>query len=229
FTVDSVTIELANDLTLKTPLNFTNQCAILGNNHAIDFKTTGSIIIGSQSSLYLKNITLKNFGGTQLRCFDNSATISLDNVQFIFDKPYQFDAGRLDIVGDFKVSGTNKFSYFSPTASTIFSGASWTFDHFSTFSYIPSSNNRKGIQCIDRTSRLIFNNATLYSTATGLSLTKGELWVDGRMTIESDAVSTAEGIEWGDGLSANNDLKVTLMPGAEISLESGCVVNKNMT
>ncbi|MBL4588037.1 beta-propeller fold lactonase family protein [Candidatus Babeliales bacterium] len=228
FTVDSVTIELANDLTLKTPLNFTNQCAILGNNHAIDFKMTGSIIIGSQSSLYLKNITLKNFGGTQVRCFDNSSTVSLDNVRFLFDSPYQFNAGRLDILGSLQVSGTNLFSYESPTKSTIYSGASWIFDNFSTLSYAPVSNDRQLIQMIDQTSRLIFNNATLYSTATGLSLTKGELWVDGRMSIKSDAVLTAEGIEWGDGLTSGNDLHVVVMPGARVSLESGYLVNKNI-
>ncbi|PCI73368.1 hypothetical protein COB28_04590 [Candidatus Dependentiae bacterium] len=228
FTIDSATIELAHDLTLKAPLNFTNQCCISGNNHTIDFHTTGSMIIGSQASLYLKNVTLKNFGGRQLRCFDNSATVSLDNVRFLFDSPYQFNAGRLDILGSFEISGTNLFSYESPTESRIYSGASWTFDNFSTLSYAPSSNNRQGIQFIDQTSRLIFNNATLYSTATGLSLTKGELWIDGRMSIKSDAASTAEGIQWGDGLTSGNDLHVVLMPGAQVSLESGYLVNKNI-
>lgn len=227
FTIDSTIIELARDLTLKAPLHFTNQCCILGNNHTIDFNTTGSMIIGFQASLYLKNITLKNFGGKQLRCFDNSATISLDNVRFLFDSSYQFNAGRLDVLGSLQVSGTNIFSYESPTKSTIYSGASWIFDNLATLSYAPLSNNREGIQLIDRSSKLIFNNATLYSTATGLSLTKGELLVNGQMIIESDAISTAEGIEWGDGISADNDMLVTIMPAAQIILNSGYLCNKN--
>ncbi len=227
-TADQLTIELSNDIILGTPVGFTRKCAIIGNNHAIDFDTTGTMIVLPQASLYLKDVTLRNFGGTQLRCLDNTATISLDNVRFIFNSPYFFDAGTLNITNNFDISGTNSFIYRSTASSIIYARSSWNFDVLSTLSYVPRSNNRQGIQLFDQSSSLVFNNATLYMTQTGLILTKGQFVLDGKVTISSDAASTAEGFVWGDGITSQNDLSVRMMSNAKIDLLSGFIVNRNI-
>ncbi len=228
-TVDNLTIELQNDLTLATPLGFKRNCMIVGNNHHLDFDVTGTIIVLPEASLYLKDLIVSNFGGTQFRCLDNTATILLDNVQFIFNSPYSFDAGQLYINNEFIISGTNPFIYRSTASSIVGQRSSWMFDVFSTLSYAPRSNNRQGIQLTDRSSSLLFNHATLYSTATGLLLTKGEMIVDGNVTFVSDATSIAEGIQWGTGMSSDEDLFVTIMPHARISIDSGFVANRNVS
>ena len=228
-TMDNITFNLANDITLKAPIGITNQCYIIGNNHTFNFDELGTIVVKENASLSLKNMTLKNFGSNQLKCFDDSATITLDNVKFIFKEPYFFNNGKFDIYNTFEVSGTYSFVYATPMVTTIFPHSQWLFDSFSTLSYAPLSNNRKGIQLTDKSSKLIFNNATLYSTATGLALTKGELVILGNVSIESDAALTVEGIEWGDGISSDSDMLVTIMPGSRVTLESGYLCNKNIT
>jgi hypothetical protein len=227
-TFDNLTMQLSNDLTWRAPIGIKGRCAIIGNNHTIDFDLTGTMIVLPQASLYLKDITLRNFGGTQLRCLDNTATISLDNVRFIFNSPYFFDAGTLNITNNFEISGTNPFIYRSTASSIIYARSSWNFDVLSTLSYAPRSNNRQGIQLFDQSSTLAFNNATLYMTTTGLILTKGQLLLDGEVTISSDAISTAQGFMWGDGISSQNDLSVRMMPHARIDLKSGFIVNRNI-
>jgi hypothetical protein len=228
-TIDNLKIELQNDVTLAAPLGFKRNCQIIGNNHRLDFDVTGTMIILPQASLYLKDVTLSNFGGTQLRCLDNTATISLDNVRFIFKSPYYFDAGQLYINSQFMISGTNPFVYRSTASSFVGQRSSWVFDMFATLSYAPESDNRQGIILTDQSSSLVFNHATLYATATGLWLTKGNMIIDGNLTLISDATSVAEGIQWGTGISLDEDLFITIMPHARMSIASGFVVNRNVS
>jgi hypothetical protein len=228
-TVDRLTLELTNDIILGTPMGFTNTCTILGNNNTISFDTTGTMIILPYANLLLKDVTLKNLSGTQLRCFDNTASLSFDNVKFIFDGDYFFNAGSFHVLTNFSLSGTNKFIYQSTGQSTIRTNATFLCDYGSTFSYAPTSNQRSGISLLDNTSTLILNNATLYSTSTGLRLTTGNLIIDGKITFQSDAKSIPEGIAFGDNTNAANDLKVVYMPGAKLSVASGYLLNENLS
>jgi WD40 repeat protein len=227
-TIDSLTVELQNDLLLQTPLGFSRNCSIMGNHHAIDFDVTGTMVILPKSRLYLKDLTLRNFGGTQLRCLDNTATISLDNVTFQCKSPYYFNAGSLQIFNQFTLSGTNPFIYQSSVGSQINKNSTWLCDYLSTFSYAPTSNNRYGIQMNDQSSTFMMRNATLYSSSTGLLFTAGTLLFEGTSVLKSDGTSFAEAIQWGDGLTFTNDVKVIMMPGAQLDLQSGYLVDQNL-
>jgi hypothetical protein len=229
FTIDSLNLKLQNNLTLKAPLALFRACSIDGNNHTLDLQTTGSIVIQPSSTLYLKNITLKNISGAQLRCLDNSASVSLDNVKFIFDGDYFFDAGAFHVLSNFSLSGTNSFVYRSTQQSTIRTNATFLCDYGTTLSYAPVSNQRTGISFLDTTGTLAFRGATLYSTATGLRLTQGNIIIDGKTIFQSDATIIPEGIAFGDGINANNDVAIVMMPGAQISIASGFVVNENLS
>lgn len=228
-TVDNLTLELTNDVILGTPMGFTNSCTILGNNNTISFDTTGTMILLPQSTLLLKDVTLKNFSGTQLRCIDNTATLSFDNVTFMFNGDYFFDAGTFHVLSNFTLSGTNKFIYRSTGQSTIRQNATFVCDYGSTFSYAPTSNQRSGIAFVDNTSTFVLNSATLYSTTTGLRLTKGNLIIEGNTTFRSDATVIPQGIAFGDNVSAANDLRVVYMPGAKLSVKSGYLLNENLS
>jgi hypothetical protein len=229
FTVDRLNLTLQNNLILSAPLALFNTCTIDGNNHTIDFQNTGSMVIQPFSNLVLRNVTLKDISAYQLRCFDNTASVSLDNVQFIFDGDYFFDVGAFHVLSNFSLSGTNSFVYRSTQQSTIRTNATFLCDYGTTLSYAPASNQRTGISFLDDTGTLAFRGATLYSTATGLRLTQGNVIIDGKTIFQSDATIIPEGIAFGDGINANNDAEIVMMPGAQLSVASGFVVNENLS
>lgn len=229
FTVDQLNLELQNNLTLNAPLAIFNTCTVDGNSNIIDFQTTGSMVVQPNSTLLLKNVTLKNISGGQLRCLDNTATLSLDNVTFIFNGDYFFDTGAFHVLSNLSLSGTTSFVYRSTQQSTIRRNASLTCDYGITLSYAPTSNQRTGIAFSDNTGFLFLNGNTLYSTTTGLRLTKGNIVFDGKTTFRNDATSIPQGIAFGDGVSAANDVKIIMMPGAQISVAQGFVVNENLS
>ena len=227
-TVDDLTISLGNNITLGTPIGFSGDCMIEGNNHAIDFDVTGTMIVLPHSKLYLKDLMLKNFGGTQVQCLDNSATILLDNVTMYPRSSYYFDAGALQIYNDFILAGTNPFIYRSSVGSLINKNSAWICDYLSTFSYDPISDNRYGIQMTDRSSFFMMKQASLFTTATGLFFKAGSLLFDGKNILVNRGRSFAEAIQWGDGLTYTNDVQVIMMPDACIDVHVGYCVDKNV-
>lgn len=229
YTLQAVNLELSNNLTLSVHLSFNNTSMISGNGFAIDFAQTGSISVGMGGSLLLKNVTLKNLSASRLACWDTSATITLNNVKILLDNHYAFTVGRLDFLGDVFVDGLYTFSYQSGSVSTIQSRSMLTLGQQTKLRYQPATTIRNGITFKDGTSSLFLNGATLSSSSTGLQLTKGTMIIDGKVTFASDAVSTAEGITWGDGASADNDLTVLVMPAGRIDVTSGHLVNKNLS
>ena len=56
----------------------------------------------------------------------------------------------------------------------------------------------------------------------------GTLEIEGESYITSDATVADEGIWFGDGVSADNDLCVNVLPNANLELVSGYVVDKNV-
>ena len=110
--------------------------------------------------------------------------------------------------------------------STIDSASKLIIDQGISFNYAPATNFRNLLVMTDSSSVLQMTNATLISTATGVQLTKGTLFVDGNMTIQSAAASSAEAVIFGDGTPAD-DLLVRLLPGAGIQVTSGFLNYQN--
>ncbi|PCI73366.1 hypothetical protein COB28_04575 [Candidatus Dependentiae bacterium] len=229
YTLDSVSIKLSNNLTLSLHLSFNNESAIFGNGYAIDFAQTGSISVGAGGSLLLKNLTLKNLSSSRLACLDTNATVTLQNVNIILDDHYSFDLGHFDIVGKVFVDGRYTFSYKSGSISRIQNHGVLSLGEKTTFRYEPSTAEQNGLSFIDSTGCFFLNGGVLSSSTTGLQLTKGNLLIDGKVGIQSDAISSAEGIIFGNGIDASSDLKVVIMPEGNIELQSGYLVNKNLS
>ena len=88
----------------------------------------------------------------------------------------------------------------------------------------------------DRTSKIYLNGCSLYSTPTGLQLTKGTLIVDHKNYLYNQdgeingsgpaATSVSQAITFGDG-NADNDLNIEIMPGGNIELMSGRLLYQN--
>ena len=61
-----------------------------------------------------------------------------------------------------------------------------------------------------------------------MRITNGTLFFDGANTVSSDATVQAEAIILGDGVASDNDAKIVVLPGANIELLSGYLVNENV-
>lgn len=227
--INNGTLVIDGNMTINAKINFSGNCTLIGNNRTIDLNETGLIKATPGSTLLLKNVTFKGVTTNSILCMDDLATVSFDNVHLILSSDFSFTKGHFDVMSDLVVSGTKAFIYASNKQSSIQRKAKITFNQGSSLGYLPSTNGRNLISMVDKTSRLFFNGASLFASATGLKLTTGTMLIDGKMNIGSGAASTAEAITFGDGTSAITDLNIMLLPSAQISVTSGYVVNENLT
>ena len=222
-------VALRSNLALNAQWTFSGNATIYGTNNVIIMGKGGSIKVERGSHLNLKDLTIKGLGPSSLWCADNAASISLDNVWFDQDADYTFSRGSFDINDMCVLSGQDKvFNYSSAMPSLIKSRATLCLDRDFTFAYAPpiASSTLFGLQ--DESSKLILEEATLYSTATGLQLTKGCLEIQDHCYLASEALTKSNGIILGDGVSSANDIMLDIHPGANIELFSGYVVYKNI-
>jgi len=78
------------------------------------------------------------------------------------------------------------------------------------------------------TSQLVLNGATLQTTSTGLQLTKGILLINNNSSLANGGTVDGEAIEFGDGISAANNITIQYKPAAHLNITSGIVIDKNV-
>jgi WD40 repeat protein len=219
------TVEMPSAVTLSRTWSFAGSSRLKGFGYALDM-SSNYIAVLPQSRLKIEDITLNNLQGNNLRCINDNSSIQFENVIMTLSSDFTFTTGSMKYTKDVTLRGTSIFNYQTNMGSTIDSGSKLMIDQSMTFNYAPANNLRNLLVMTDSTSVLSCNNATLVSTATGIQLTKGTLFVDGVMKIQSAAASSAEAVIFGDGTPVN-DLLVRLMPGAGVQLISGYLSYKN--
>jgi WD40 repeat protein len=221
-------IELSEEQSLSRTWSFAGtNSRIRGNNTVLNVGTGQNYIaIQPQSFTTISNVILQGVRDNNIQCLDDTSSIVFDNTKILLSSDFSFTTGSLNFSGDVTLRGTSIFNYTTHMGSTLNSATKLSIDQGMTFNYAPANNLRNLLVMTDSTSVLSCNNATLVSTATGIQLTKGTLFVDGVMKIQSAAASSAEAVIFGDGTPAN-DLLVRLMPGAGIQVTSGYLNYKN--
>ncbi len=204
-------------------ISFTGDCVLNGRGNCLSFSDTCTLEVAANSTLLIKDITLKNVHERHLRNLDDTSKITFKNVKMVLDDDYCFDKGSFDVIKDFHIIGDgHTFVYQTDQLSTVSTCGSLIIDHGVTFSYAPLSVIVDGnLKLIDETSFLVLRGGTLQVDNTGLTLTKGKLIVERKSFLSNDGVSVAEGISFGDGVSAVNNLTVEVFPEAHLELLSG--------
>jgi hypothetical protein len=222
---DSTTIELGGHCTVDLNITWTfrGQCVLKGYGQTLNIGPEGGIVVqGAGSSLILSNIKIAGVAGNNIRCTDDTTTLSLCNVTWSLDSDYSFTKGHFDVLTRFDVNGDAVFNYETSQQSSILYKSIMYVDMDTTFNYAPIANNRDLIYMDDVSSMLYLNGATLASSTTGLRLTTGTLIVDKVNYIDNPgAVSLSQGVEFGDGTPAG-ELNVSIVPGGRIEVLSGC-------
>lgn len=209
-------------------LKFQGQSSINGQGKCLELMPTCTIIVDNNSTLLLKDITIKGINDQRIQCMDHSSTVSLSNVEWILDDDYTFTIGHLEVQKEFTVVGDgHTFHYQSPDQSSIQSCGCMTLEHGVTFKYDPSIANKELLQLADATAKLMLNGATLHTTSTGIQLTKGIVGIDRQSFLMNEGNVEAEGIIFGDGISVANNISLQWYPDAKLEITQGHVIHND--
>ena len=222
-------LEMNSDAHLSGAWTVSGNCILEGENHTLQLGSTGRIYVERGSTLELRRVRLKDVWGNEISCLDDAGKIVFSDVRFTQSGDFNFSTGCFDVEDVLDIRGGYIFSYQSNKQSTIKSGATLKLREDVIFSYNPNSVLKNLIAMEDSDSCIQMDCATLHSTQTGLQLTKGILKILGENYISSDATCKAEGIIFGDGSSADNDVKLDVLSDSCLELIGGYLVYKNLS
>ncbi|MBY0345967.1 MAG: hypothetical protein K2P98_03755, partial [Neisseriaceae bacterium] len=95
---------------------------------------------------------------------------------------------------------------------TIGVNSVWALDRGMSFSYAPAIARQTLIRLEDPTSTWYLNGATIFSTVTGLKLSRGTLVVDNKVTFSSQARNS------GEAMILSNNLNVNILGGGVLDM-----------
>lgn len=226
-TYGNITLVLHSNVVLSGVQTFTVASVIDGNGFSIDC-TSGGFTVGSNASLSFNNVTLLNINGTDIQCSDNTGTYTINDSTWVMSGNYDFSLGKFIVAGPWDITGKYIFSYKSSQTTVVQSGGSILFDSGVTFSYVPPSSSKSLISLTDVSSVLHFYETNLAVTSTGLQFTNGTVIVDGLCPVYSGAQNIYQAVSLGDGVSAGNNINLTIFPGSGFKVMTGFLVNNNV-
>ena len=223
--VEDEVVYLKDTLEIDYAWTITNKSTIDADGNTIIFGPDGEIFVrGADASLLIKDAIIKDVSGNQIRCSDDTTTLSIDNVTWIQDANYSFSKGTLSVNGDWAIQGRDTtFTFSSDQTLTIQQNASLIFDNATSFSYdSPTATN---LVMADADAILRFKDATL-SVQDNLRLTKGVAFFDDTVTFN---VATGKTLYFGDNSSSSNNLTFEFAQDSEWGVTgAGTVSNQNV-
>ncbi len=181
--------------------------AIDGQGYDLTLGRWSQLIVDTNATLTLKNMTVKNsinsFSYPPIKCSFSNTKLALDNVEIAFTNDFWFTQGQLFVHNDVVFTGTSRFIYRTHEQSYIAPNSTLFFDHYTTLffdtvsttsetEYLgtgdinPYPTNNKLIQLQDTTSALHFDGCTFQLSHKGLRLTKGKVFFENDVTIKND-------------------------------------------
>jgi hypothetical protein len=224
---DGGLIDIYSNVALSGRWTFSGNTTVNFHDFTFDLSSGGEIIIDQGSSLKLLNTRLKGLAGNNIRCLDDAGSLTLENIDWLQDANFHYSNGNLYFDKNIFMSGSGKvFTYQSSQEHALSPRTNVKLDSNFTYSYDPINASKDLLAFADDTSCLILNGATLHATVTGMNLKKGTLKIKGKSTISSESID--EGITFGDGILASNDMACAFYAGAQLKLLTGSLVYKNL-
>lgn len=169
-------------------LTIDGYCVLNGNGHQLFFGENGGILVLPGSTLFLRNIALDNLAGMAVRCEDDTATLSLQNVTWTQTGDTTFANGIMHITGECIINGPGtQFKYESSQTSSIHKNSTLLLTQGVTLRYDTDAPNR--ISMYDSSSQLFFNGAEVYSPV-DIRFTRGTLVFENRVPFTIEEGST---------------------------------------
>ncbi len=162
-----------------------------GNGNTLTLGSGAQLFLDDATTVTLRNMTIKTMhqfpGAPALSISSTLSKLALDNVVLALSDDFYVNRGQLFIHNDVMVTGTSALVYRSTSPSFITSQGCLAFDNGTTFSYAPACNDKDLIMMADASSSLVLDGCSLKTTHTGLRLTKGRLYMDNKVVIDSTA------------------------------------------
>ncbi len=214
-------IELHSTTDLAATWTFEGLCTLDGHNNIMEFDSLGEIYVQENTTLILKNIYLKDAGPQKIKCANATSKIIFDNTAFLLpESNYTFSAGTMEVKNTLLIKG-NSFIFHTDQPCVVNPNARISLKRGACFSYDPTSTAKNLICLSAPCSFIALKDSSLHATTTGLKLTKGTLTSNGNCNIISDATIKENGIFFGDGITADNNLNIEV--DGNLTLSGQCI------
>lgn len=236
----SIYFDNGNDISLNAALHLSQTWTFSGANNTLGgndnilyLEEHGKLVVERGASLVLKNIIIKNLSGSKIRCLDDSAHITFQNVTLVQSDLFSFNKGYFDVSGYLDLTGSQTFVLQPTNECTIRAASILAVEPHMTLSVDFITTRTDMLVFEDATSILSLRNCTLHVTTTGLFLKYGSLSIDGSVSVFSELkydqlmISYLPiGIQVGD-FSANKDFRIEIQSSAQLNLDNGWFIYKN--
>ncbi|MFC1894760.1 WD40 repeat domain-containing protein [Candidatus Dependentiae bacterium] len=215
--LDDINLVFNSNTEINETVTFCGNCVLDGRDHRIVLNIDEAFVVFPKSTLTLKNVDLRGLAGKNIMCLQNDSAVIFQDCKITLSDNFEFDTGSILFKSDVVISGTSSFLYSSRVSSTIDFYSTLCIDSGITFSYAPKIAKRNLLHMQDDSSYLYLNNCSLYSTKTGLCLTKGKLFIDSNVTFSGYRGAISESICFGNN-STTEDLDVFVLAGAQLDV-----------
>jgi len=195
-----------------------------GGGKQVELGTNGGFYVMAGSNLVIDDVRLVGLQGEKIKCEDYTASIVLKNCNLMLSDTFNFNNGSILFDQDVCIDGEKPFCYCSSVTSTIASKSTLCLEKNLTFSYDPGVVWPDLLRFEDSSSTLLLKGATFYSTATGVQLKTGKLWVAKPSYIASEG--DAEFSLGND--SSSEDIKTVFEEGIRLELLDGSLAYRNV-
>ncbi len=214
-------ILLTTDFTLNGSWTISGDVILDGNGFALDFGAIGQITIAPNSCLHLKNITLNNVIDGSLGCMDDTGIILMDSISYNQSEDVYFEFGKIVTMGTVKFDAIeNIFHYNSTQPLQISEKSKFKINNGLIFNYEPSSNADNLFQFVGKKSVLALIDGTLQISNSDLTLSGGQLTIQGSSRILVDNTLTDVTVNFGTGVE-KEDCHILVKTGSILRLENG--------
>jgi hypothetical protein len=219
---DNGSVALGSKIELSGTWTFNGNCTLFGNGNTLDLGASGQIVVDSDSKLVLKNICFESVHGNNIKCVDSTASIVSNNISWVQDADYSFEAGSILFRNKNVFSGAYTFSYESGYTSTIEKNSSWKISDNMRLAIgrKEAVNYVEPLYFVDKTSIIHLKSCTFAVTSSGIRVTNGMFAVDGDVRLELNSTCSSNGYIMGEG-DPETDMKMHFYPGSALHLGAG--------
>lgn len=172
-------------------LHIVSDTVLDGHGGTLLFSPNSHLFVEQDATLTLRNMTVLTARNSPyvpvFRCGGNRARVALDNVVVGLSDDFVFDKGRLFVHNDVVMTGSHAFIYKSSQPLFVDGFGILAFDLGTAFSFAPSTTDQQLFVLKDNTSGLVLNGATFNATSTGVRFTKGNIFLDNKVVINSQS------------------------------------------
>ena len=217
-------VDINSNISLASTWTFSGCCVLDCNGYAIYLENNGELVVEAGSSLHIKDAIIDGISTNNIRCLDDNAQITLQNVNWQQDGNYSFTQGAIVFDEYVKMIGEYTFAYQTNMTSTICEKSELVLDEGFTFSYDPIISSQSLLEFAADNSILSLKGGTIYASDTGLQMKTG------LMNIKQDSFFVSRdstGIILGNSLS-EDDFVVNFFPGVTLTVSFGALHYKNV-